>query len=132
VWEVVTDPRRLPRWWPDVERVEEATAEAWTTVHVTGRGKVLRADFTRVDVAAPTVIVWRQEIDESPFERFMSAAETRIELSPLDDTGRTRVEIRSTTRLRGVARLGGLMVRRASRRRLDRALAGLRSEVAGS
>jgi uncharacterized protein YndB with AHSA1/START domain len=25
VWEVVSDPGQLPRWWPGVSRVEEAT-----------------------------------------------------------------------------------------------------------
>jgi carbon monoxide dehydrogenase subunit G len=130
VWEVIADPRRLVRWWPDVERVEEATAEAWTTVQVTDRGKVIRADFTRDEAVAPTLLVWRQEVEESPFERFLSGAETRIALSPLD--AGTRVEIRSTTRLRGLARLGAPMVRRATRRRLDRALDGLREAVAGS
>jgi carbon monoxide dehydrogenase subunit G len=130
VWEVIADPRRLDRWWPDVERVEEATAEAWTTVQVTGRGKVIRADFTRVEAVPPTMLAWRQEVEESPFERFLSAADTRIVLSPLD--AGTRVEIRSTARLRGLARLGVPMVRRATRRRLDRALAGLREAVAGS
>ena len=131
VWAVVSEPRRLPHWWPEVERVEEATPEAWTTVHVTRRGRTLRADWTRTEAEPPTTLAWRQEIEASPFERFLSRAETRIELAPLDAGERTGVQIRSTTRLRGLAHLGAPMFRRATRRRLDRALAGL-SDVVGA
>jgi carbon monoxide dehydrogenase subunit G len=130
VWALVSDPVHLSRWWPDVERVEEATPEAWTTVHRTRRGKTIRADFTRLEAAAPAILAWRQEIEESPFERFLSAAETRISLTPHGSGDRTRVEIRATTRLRGLARLGAPLVRRATRRRLDQALDGLREATA--
>ena len=124
VWAVVSDPWTLPRWWPGVERVEEATPEAWTKVLRSPRGKALRADFTRTECRPLRLLAWRQEVEASPFERFMSAASTRISLLPADAAG-TRVEIRATRRLRGLARLGGFMVRRAIRRQLDGALAGL-------
>ena len=32
VWELVSDPHMLPRWWPGVQRVEEVTGIAWTKV----------------------------------------------------------------------------------------------------
>ena len=129
VWAVVSDPGALTAWWPGVERVEEASAEAWTQVVRSSKGKALRADFTRTEANPPMTLAWRQEVDESPFERFLSQAETRISLQDAGE-GETRVELRALRRLRGLARLGGPMVRRATRRQLDDALSGLARAVA--
>jgi uncharacterized protein YndB with AHSA1/START domain len=123
VWALVSDPSHLPRWWPDCVRVEEATPEAWTQVLGTGTGKTLRADFTRVEAEPGRHLVWRQELEESPFERLMSEAVTEVNLQP--DSDGTRVELRTRQRPRGLARLGGFMFRRAARRKLDEALDGL-------
>jgi uncharacterized protein YndB with AHSA1/START domain len=123
VWALVSDPSHLPRWWPDCVRVEEATPEAWTQVLGTGTGKTLRADFTRVEAEPGRHLVWRQELEESPFERLMSEAVTEVSLEP--DSQGTRVELRTRQRPRGLARLGGFMFRRAARRKLDEALDGL-------
>ncbi len=128
VWALVSDPAALPRWWPGVERVEDVTDDAWTKVLSSSRGKTVRADFTRTEADPPRSLEWRQEIAESPFERFMSAATTRVSLET-EGGGETRVELRATRRLRGLALLGGLMVRLATRRQLDEALAGLEAAV---
>lgn len=128
VWAVVSDPRALTRWWPGVERVEEATPEAWTQVVRSSKGKELRADFTRVEADPPRMVAWRQEVGESPFERFLAKAETRVSLQAIKKGG-TRVELEALRRLRGLARLGGPMVRRATRRQLDQALSGLVRET---
>ena len=132
VWPIVADPRRLPDWWPGVERVEEATPEVWTTVTRSSKGKAIRADFTRTEVDAPQLVAWRQEVEESPFERFIASAETRVSLAPADDRRATRVEIHSRTRLRGLAQLGSPIVRRATARRLDAALRELGRLVGGA
>jgi uncharacterized protein YndB with AHSA1/START domain len=124
VWELVSDPFHLPRWWPATARVEDATEDAWTSVLKTPRGSTVRADFTRVERRPPSRIVWRQELEESPFERVFSSAVTAIELEPEGEAA-TRVALSSTERLRGRYRLGGWIVRRAARRRLDEALDGL-------
>jgi uncharacterized protein YndB with AHSA1/START domain len=123
VWRLVSDPESLPRWWPQVVRVEDAEGEAWTNVLSTPRGRVVRADFTRTAIEAPRRIAWRQELVESPFERVFAAAETEVAL--VEDGGGTRVRLTADERLRGRFRLGGFIVRRAARRRLDDALAGL-------
>jgi uncharacterized protein YndB with AHSA1/START domain len=124
VWEVLSDPHHLPRWWPRVERVEEASPEAWTTVMRSSRGRAVRADYTRTDAHRPRRLRWRQELEETPFERVFAEAITEITLEPVDD-GATRVELKAVQRLRGRSRLGGFMARRAARRQLDDALEGL-------
>jgi hypothetical protein len=110
-----------------VVRVEDVTGDAWTNVLATPRGRTVRADFTRTDLEEPRRLAWRQEMEESPFERIFAAAETDIELSAAD--GGTRVAITSEERLRGRFRFGAFMVRRAARRRLDEALAGIERAV---
>jgi uncharacterized protein YndB with AHSA1/START domain len=131
LWEVISDPAHLPRWWPDVVRVEEASPLAWTKVLGTPKGSMVRADFTRLAAEPPRRIAWRQEVEESPFERILARNETEIELQPQGE-GATRVEIRAVQRLRGMSRLGGFLFKRATRRKLDEALDGLERAAAGA
>jgi uncharacterized protein YndB with AHSA1/START domain len=128
LWDIVSDPYHLPRWWPGVARVEEASPEAWTKVLSSPKRKSVRADFTRVRAEAPRRLTWRQEVEESPFERILSDAETEISLDPAP-AGGTRVELRSRLRLRGFSRLGFVQVRRATARQLEEALGGLERAV---
>ena len=129
VWELVADPFHLPRWWPAVARVEDASPQAWTKVFVSSRGKPVRADYTTLESRRPRVLVWRQELEESPFERIFSSAVVRIDLEPEGEDA-TRVALTADEQLRGRYRLGSFLVRRAARRRLDEALEGLERLVA--
>lgn len=122
VWKVVSDPYSLPRWWPRVQRVEEVSHDGWTMVLVSDRGKAIRADYTLARAEPMELLEWNQELEETPFERTLSAARVVIELEPDEEAGATGVLLRSTERLRGLARLGSPMVRRATRRRLNQAL----------
>lgn len=124
LWDVVSDPYHLPRWWPGVIRVEEATPEAWTKVLSTPKRKSVRADFTLVRSEPPRRLAWRQEVEESPFERILSEAETDLSLEPESECA-TRVALQSRLRLRGFSRLGSLQIRRATARQLEEALDGL-------
>jgi uncharacterized protein YndB with AHSA1/START domain len=128
VWELVSDPWSLARWWPNTVRVEDASPEAWTKVLRSERGTTVRADFTRMEIEPPHRIAWRQELEESPFERIFSSAVTELELKAGSGDG-TLVSLTFDERLRGLNRLGGFMVRRAARRRLDDALDGLERAV---
>jgi uncharacterized protein YndB with AHSA1/START domain len=121
IWKVVSDPYSLPRWWPRVQRVEEVSDESWTMVLVSDRGKPIRADYTLARAEPMELLEWKQELEETPFERMLSDARVEIELER-GDAGATGVSLRSTERLRGLARLGSPMVRRAARRRLSQAL----------
>lgn len=127
VWDLVSDPHHLPRWWPGVVRVEEASAIAWTKVLATDKGKAIRADFTRQAAEEPRRLAWKQELLESPFERIMRESSVEIGLEP--DPAGTNVKLTAVRRLRGLSRLGGFMVRRATRKQLDEALDGLQQAV---
>jgi uncharacterized protein YndB with AHSA1/START domain len=123
VWSVVSDPARLPQWWPGVVRVEEATPEAWTNVLTSPKGKTVRADYTRLYVEERRRLVWRHEVEESPFERILARSTTEIALAPAADG--TRVEIAVTHKPRGWARLSPFQLRAAATRQVEGALENL-------
>jgi uncharacterized protein YndB with AHSA1/START domain len=130
VWDVVSDPYHLPRWWPNVTRVEDVrerrggSGSQWTKVFETQSGKAVRADFRLRYQRAPEALGWEQEIPGSPFEKYLRSAVTEIELS--DAGSGTLVEIETEQRLRGISRFGGgPMLRRATGRQLDEALDAL-------
>lgn len=130
VWDVVADPERLPAWWPQVQRVEEADGKAWTTVLASPKGgRTLRADFTLVASEHPRRRSWRHEVAASPFERVLTDSVTHVRLEPVE--GGTEVEISEELGLRGFSRLGGGQVKRATKRKLDAALDGLERLFAG-
>ena len=128
VWGLVSDPARLPQWWPGVTRVEEATADAWTTVLSSPKGKGVRVDYTRVEAEPERRLVWRQEVEQSPFERILASATTEIALAP--DTAGTRVRVALDQRPRGWARFAPLQFRAAGRRQVQGAVEGLDSVFA--
>jgi|SRR6188472_2363458 uncharacterized protein YndB with AHSA1/START domain len=130
VWGVVSDPYHLPRWWPNVTRVESVyerkggSGSQWTKVFETQSGKSVRADFRCRFSKAPEAYGWEQEIPGSPFEKYLRSATTEIALSDSDDG--TLVEIQTDQRVRGLSRFGGgPMLKRATGRQLDQALDAL-------
>ena len=124
VWAVVGDPYQLGRWWPRVDRVERVSGGRFTEVLRTHRGRPVRADFRIAEHDAPRAITWAQEVEGTPFERVLRAASVRVELAPGEGSA-TRVAVTLEQTMAGLARFGGVLVRRASRRVLDEALDGL-------
>jgi carbon monoxide dehydrogenase subunit G len=126
VWATVGDPYHLPRWWPRVERVELVQGDGFTELLRTDKGRAIRADFRVTKSHRPELRGWRQEVAGTPFEGILAWSETEIRLEPSGD-GSTRVSIEQEQKLRGMARFGSFMMRRATRRSLDEALEGLES-----
>ena len=121
VWAVVGEPRALARWWPRVERVKAITADGWTTVLRSDRGRAVRADWRLEGEEALRRRAWAQELEGTPFAKVL--AERRVEVF-LEDAGEggTRVTLELHQRGRGLARFGRFMLRRAARRELATAL----------
>jgi uncharacterized protein YndB with AHSA1/START domain len=124
VWRVVSDPNRLPAWWPGVTRVEEAYRDAWTSVLRSPKGKVVRADYSVVESDEPDRVLWRHEVQESPFERLLSDSTTELTLAPEADGG-TLVRVTLDQKPRGWARFSPFQLRAAAARQADGALEGL-------
>jgi uncharacterized protein YndB with AHSA1/START domain len=134
VWDLVSDPHSIPRWWPRAKRVEDVrgagTARAhWTTVLETERGTGVRADYHCTGSTEPRRYAWEQEVDGTPFERVLRASALEMELAP-DGQG-TRVTMVSDERLRGLSKLGSTMMRGAAGRRLEEALDGIERALVG-
>jgi uncharacterized protein YndB with AHSA1/START domain len=133
VWRLLADPYHLPRWWPRCTRVEgvrEAKSGGrarWTMVLETARGSVVRADYKRLSAAEPSRLIWEQEIADTPFDRILRESQLEIGLEPT--AGHTELTLTSSQRLRGLSRLGSLMVRRGTARMLDEALAGVEAAL---
>jgi uncharacterized protein YndB with AHSA1/START domain len=136
LWEVISDPYHLPRWWPRTQRVENVSAggvgseQSWTQVLETKDGRGVRADYRCVAASPEERYAFEQIVEGTPFERFVRRAQTEIELRPKD--GETQVTLAMNRRLRGLSRLGSPMMRRATGRMLAEALAGLEQAATGS
>ena len=136
LWDVIEDPHNFPRWWPGVTRMEAVDGDRWTQVFVTQKGRPVRVDFRLLESEAPGAngVVgrrrWAQELLGSPFERVLREAVTEVRLEPA--ASGTQVTIEQRQKLRGYARIGGgVMLRRATRKRLEQALDGLERACGG-
>ncbi len=135
LWDLVSDPNHLPRWWPRVTRVEGVERNAFTEVMRTRKGKVVRADFDMIAKDERTrLLTWAQRVQGTPFARVLSSAETDVSLAPAENATEVTIELRQVLAgfssrfglLAGLSpHIGGRMVRRAAERTLDEALDGL-------
>jgi uncharacterized protein YndB with AHSA1/START domain len=128
IWSIVSDPYHLPRWWPRTKRVENVTGGSaggrrWTQVLETRDGRGVRADYKCVSAAAEERYIYEQMIEGTPFAGILRSARTEVLLEP--DDGGTEVSLASDQKLKGLSRLGGFMMRRATGRTLSEALTGL-------
>jgi uncharacterized protein YndB with AHSA1/START domain len=134
VWELVSDPYSLPRWWPrmarveDVEEGESTVGGQWTVVLQTTEGRGVRADFRCSAVLEGERYAWEQQIEGTPFERHLKRSGVEIGLADSEDG--TKVALRSTQTLRGLSRLGAPMMRRGQGALLEEALDGIERALA--
>ncbi len=90
IWRVVSDPYHLPRWWPRVTRVEHVQDGCFTEVMRTAKGKTVRADFAVVETEEGAgTVVWRQQLEGTPFAGVLSHSETELRVAPLGEGERT-------------------------------------------
>jgi uncharacterized protein YndB with AHSA1/START domain len=127
IWELVSDPYNLARWWPKVLRVESVEGEGvdarWTKVLGTAEGRGVRADFRCNEFAEGERYGWEQLIPGTPFERHLRRYEVEVVLA--DEGDGTQVSLNASQTLRGLSRLGSPMMRRGQGALLDEALDGI-------
>jgi uncharacterized protein YndB with AHSA1/START domain len=128
VWRLVGDPNQLPRWWPRAVRVEAVTGRAFTIVMTSQRGREIRADQRVVAEDRGRRRVWALDVEGSPFAPTFVSSETTVRVAPASGGTEVRLELRQ--KLRGAARLGALLVRRANARQLRAALDAVQAELA--
>ena len=129
VWNLVSDPYNLPRWWPRVSRVENVDRtkagkrSQWTKVLDTSAGRGVRADYRCVSSAEEERYVWEQQLTGTPFEKHLRSSVTEIGIEPAD--AGTEVSLTARQTLRGLSRLGSPMMRGATGSMLEEALTGI-------
>jgi len=131
VWTVLNNPYHQERWWPRITRVENVDLDRFTQVLGTQAGKGVRADFRILRREEAQLLEWEQELDGSPFERLLDEAVTTFTLAPADGGAATAVTAELRQRLRGWSRLVPFIFKRAARRQLSEALAGLDGACGG-
>jgi uncharacterized protein YndB with AHSA1/START domain len=135
VWELVSDPYSLPRWWPRVSRVEsvdrkpEGRRSQWTKVLETAEGRGVRADYRCLSSAEGERYLWEQQLAGSPFERHLRSSTVEIRLE--GEAEATVVSLVSEQKLRGMSRLGSPMMRGGQGKILEQALDGLETALGG-
>jgi len=127
VWKIAADPHHLPRWWPRVARVEGVSRREFTEVLRTARGHEVRADFRVTDEEQGRRRVWTQQLTGTPFEKYFTSVVVELRLAPQGDE--TVVTLEQRQRLRGISRFGGFLAKRAARKTLREALAGLEEAI---
>jgi uncharacterized protein YndB with AHSA1/START domain len=136
VWDLVSDPYNLPRWWPRTSRVENVDRKPggrrsqWTMVLETAEGRGVRADYRCLSAAEGERYVWEQQLEGTPFERHLRSSTVEIGLRP--DGERTKLSISSNQTLRGLSRLGSTMMRGGQGKILDEALDGIEAALGAS
>jgi uncharacterized protein YndB with AHSA1/START domain len=124
LWDIISDPHHMPRWWPGVDRMEGVEGDRFTQVFKTKRGRAVRADFRVVLSEPPSGRAWAQEVAGTPFERVLNESVIEVQLEPAT-AGGTEVTIAHQQKLRGYSRTGGFLLRRATGSKLEEALDGL-------
>jgi uncharacterized protein YndB with AHSA1/START domain len=127
VWKIAADPHTLPQWWPRVVRVEGVRGREFTQVMATPRGREVRADFEVTEQEQGRRRVWSQQLLGTPFEKYFASLVTEVRLKP--DGNETTVTLEVRQRMKGISRFGGFLARRAAKRTLQEALAGLEEAV---
>ncbi len=134
VWELISDPYSLPRWWPHTTRVEnvdsrsEGRRSQWTKVLETVDGRGVRADFRCLSSARYERYTWEQQLAETPFARHLQRSVVEIALRAEGDS--TEVSLSSIQVLRGLSRLGSPLMRGGQGKILDEALDGIEAALA--
>jgi uncharacterized protein YndB with AHSA1/START domain len=135
VWDLVSDPYSLPRWWPRTIRVENVDRKGggrraeWTKVLGTTEGRGVRADFRCLSSAERERYVWEQQLDGTPFERHLRSS--KIEIAMRTDGEGTEVRLTSEQSLRGMSRLGSPLMRHGQGEILNEALDGIERALTG-
>ena len=129
VYDLVSDPTRLPEWWPRVVRVEDVTVGAgterarWTSVLGAESGRLLRLDYRCTGATRPGRYEWEHELDGTPYEKHLArqSVEARIE----GNGDESVVSLTTVNSLRGTAKIAGFSMKKGQKQLLDTALGSL-------
>lgn len=129
VWGMVSDPYRMPEWWPRVERVEGVSEGEFTQIMRSKHGRIVRGDFRiLVNDDAKMLLEIEQLIEGTPFESVLSRSTAKIEIEDAGGTCEVIVQLEQTP-ASGLARIGSMFISRAARSTAREALDSLERAV---
>ena len=129
VWVMVSDPYRMPEWWPRVERVEGVSDGQFTQIMRSKSGRIVRGDFRILisDASAMTLEI-EQLIEGTPFASVLSRSTARVAIEGDHERCEVAVELDQEP-ASGLARIGSLFISRAARSTAREALDSLERAV---
>ncbi|MEI6447817.1 MAG: SRPBCC family protein [Actinomycetes bacterium] len=129
VWALAADPAKLPRWWPEVDRVDRPDGNSFTKWVVSPRGRAVAMTFSLADLEEGRHVRWVQQLEGTPFARSLRSGAEEV---TVEEAGAgSKIELVIERRMKGTARLGGLLISRGQRRELDEALDRLEARLSG-
>ncbi len=135
VYDLISDPARLPEWWPRVVRVEDVAGRAgaertrWTCVLGAESGRMLRLDYRCTGATRPDRYEWEHELEGTPYEAHLARQSVEVRLTASD--GSTEVGLTTVNSLRGTAKIAGFSMKKGQRELLDAALESLAEAFEG-
>ncbi|MCB0857229.1 MAG: SRPBCC family protein [Solirubrobacterales bacterium] len=129
VYDLVSDPARLPDWWPRVVRVEDVAGRAgtertrWTSVLGADSGRMLRLDYRCTAATRPRRYEWEHELDGTPYEAHLARQSFEIRITEAE--GMSEVSLTTVNTLRGSARIAGFSMKKGQKELIDGALQAL-------
>lgn len=135
VYDLVSDPSRLPEWWPRVVRVEDVAGgpgserTRWTSVLGADSGRMLRLDFRCTGATRPDRYEWEHELDGTPYERHLARQAFEVRITGKDEG--SEVTLTTVNNLRGAAKVAGFSMKKGQRELIEEALEGLERIFSG-
>lgn len=129
VYDLISDPSRLPEWWPRVVRVEDVSGKAgaertrWTCVLGADSGRMLRLDYRCTGATRPERYEWEHELEGTPYEAHL--ARQSVEARLVAEGSGTLITLTTVNSLKGTARIAGFTMKKGQRGLLDEALSAL-------
>ena len=126
---MISDPSRLPEWWPRVVRVEDVAGQPgsertrWTCVLGADSGRMLRLDYRCTGATRPGRYEWEHELDGTPYEAHLAKQSVEARISEQGEG--TEIRLTTVNSLRGSARIAGFSMKKGQKQLLDAALAAL-------
>lgn len=129
VYDLISDPARLPEWWPRVIRVEDiagkpgAERSRWTAVLGADSGRMLRLDYRCSGATRPRRYEWEHELKGTPYESHLAKQSVEAMITP--DREGSEISLTTVNTLRGTAKIAGFTMKKGQRELLDEALGSL-------
>lgn len=129
VYDLVSDPTRLPEWWPRVVRVEDVAGKPgvertrWTCVLGAESGRLLRLDYRCSGATRPGRYEWEHELEGTPYEKHLARQSVNVSIEARGEG--TEVSVTTVNSLRGTAKIAGFSMKKGQRKLIDDALESL-------